>query len=138
MSTDQNSTGDDLYFPKEEILKDAHVGDWEAQLEAAQADYLGFWEARAKELEWYQEWNQVLDDSSPPFFKWFAEGKTKIILNALDRHQDTWRRNKLALIWEGEPGDVRTFSYHALNSEVRKFANILKNMGAKKNGRVTI
>ena len=138
MSTDQDNTRGDLYYPSKDFLADAHVGDWEALLEEAHEDYLGFWEARAKELDWYHEWDQVLDDSNPPFFKWFVEGKTNIILNALDRHQDTWRRNKLALIWEGEPGDVRTFSYHALNREVCKFANILKSMGAKKNDRVTI
>ena len=64
-----------------------------------------FWAERAEELEWYQKWDQVLDDSQAPFYKWFAGGKTNIVHNALDRHMKTWRKNKLALIWEGEPGD---------------------------------
>lgn len=128
----------DVYFPPNEMIEEAHVPDWEALLKEADKDYVGFWEARAKDLHWYQEWDQVLDDSNKPFFKWFTGGKTNIVLNALDRHQDTWRRNKLALIWEGEPGDVRTFSYHALNREVCHFANILKSMGARKGDRITI
>jgi acetyl-CoA synthetase len=80
----------------------------------------------------------VLDDSNPPFYKWFTGGSTNIVYNALDRHVNTWRRNKLALIWEGEPGDLRTFSYHALNREVCKFANVLRGMGVKKGDIVTI
>ncbi len=71
-------------------------------------------------------------------YKWFVGGKTNIVLNALDRHVRTWRRNKLALIWEGEKGEVRTFSYHALAREVCKFANVLKSMGVTKGDRVTI
>lgn len=89
-------------------------------------------------MEWYEKWEQVLDDSNPPFFKWFVGGKTNIIHNALDRHVKTFRKNKLALIWEGEPGDVRTFSYYALNREVCKFANLLRSLGVKKGDIVTI
>ena len=85
-----------------------------------------------------QKWDKVLDDSNAPFYKWFVGGKTNIVYNCLDRHVATWRRNKLALIWEGENGEVRTFSYHALNREVCKFANVLRSMGVKKGDRVTI
>ncbi len=80
----------------------------------------------------------MLDDSDTPFFKWFVGGKTNIVHNALDRHLKTYRKNKLALIWEGEPGDTRTFSYFALNREVCKFANVLKSLGVKKGDIVTI
>jgi acetyl-CoA synthetase len=80
----------------------------------------------------------VLEDSSPPFFKWFVGGETNIVHNALDRHVKTYRKNKLALIWEGEPGDVRSYSYHALNREVCKFANVLRSLGVKKGDIVTI
>ncbi len=80
----------------------------------------------------------MLDDSEKPFYKWFTGGKTNIVHNAIDRHLKTWHRNKLALIWEGEPGDVKTFSYHALNREVSKFANVLKSMGVRKGDIVTI
>ncbi len=80
----------------------------------------------------------MLDDSNKPFYKWFTGGKTNIVANAIDRHLDSETKNKLALIWEGEPGDVRTYSYFALNREVSKFANVLKAMGAKKGDIVTI
>ena len=101
-------------------------------------DLAGFWAAQAEEFEWFQKWDKVLDDSNAPFYKWFVGGKTNIVYNCLDRHVQTWRRNKLALIWEGENGEVRTFSYHALNREVCKFANVLRSMGVKKGDRVTI
>ena len=98
----------------------------------------GYWAGRARELEWYRPWDTVLDESNKPFYKWFVGGQVNIVNNCLDRHVKTWRRNKLALIWEGEPGDQRSFSYHALNREVSKFANVLKAMGIKKGDRVTI
>jgi acetyl-CoA synthetase len=79
-----------------------------------------------------------MDDSRAPFFQWFPEARTNIVHNALDRHVATWRRNKLALIWEGEPGDLRTFSYHALHREVGQFAQVLKSMGAQRGDRITI
>ncbi len=80
----------------------------------------------------------MLDRSNAPFYKWFVGGKTNIALNALDRHVKTYRRNKLALIWEGEPGDRREFSYWRTWREVNKFANVLKSLGVKKGDRVTI
>jgi acetyl-CoA synthetase len=80
----------------------------------------------------------VLDDSNAPFYKWFVGGKTNIVHNALDRHVKTWRRNKLALIWEGENGDKETMSYWRLWKQVNKFANVLRSMGVKKGDRVTI
>jgi acetyl-CoA synthetase len=104
----------------------------------AAKDPLGFWEERAKELDWYSPWRKVLDDSKPPFYKWFVGGKTNIVLNALDRHIGTPIQNKLALIWEGEDGTQKTYSYFALNREVCQFANILKSMGVRKGDRVTI
>ena len=89
-------------------------------------------------LEWYQKWDQVLDDSSKPFYKWFVGGKTNMVLNALDRHVKSWRRNKLAIIWEGEDGEKISLSYWRLWQEVNKFANVLRSMGVKKGDRVTI
>ena len=91
-----------------------------------------FWDEEAEKLEWFNKWEKVLDDSKKPFYHWFVGGKFNIVHNAIDRHLKNWRRNKLALIWEGEPGDLRTFSYHALNREVSKFANVLKSMGVRK------
>jgi len=97
-----------------------------------------FWSDMANELEWFEPWQQVLDDSNKPFFKWFVGAKTNIVHNAIDRHLKTWRKNKLALIWEAEDGAQRTFSYFALNREVSKLANVLKSMGVKKGDIVTI
>ncbi len=124
--------------PSETVIKNANVTEYEKAYRASIDDRENFWSTQAENLHWFQKWDRVLDKSNPPFYKWFTGGKTNIIYNALDRHQKTETRNKLALIWEGEPGDVRTFSYHALNREVCQFANILKSMGVKKGDVVTI
>jgi acetyl-CoA synthetase len=136
-SKKENLEGD-VYYPSPEAIAEAYVPDWKATSSRANKDLTGYWAERAGELEWYRKWDTVLDESNKPFYKWFVGGQTNIIQNALDRHVKTWRRNKLALIWEGEPGDQRSFSYHALNREVNKFANVLKAMGIKKGDRVTI
>lgn len=104
----------------------------------AQDDPLGFWEElAAQELHWFKPWTQVLD-WQPPFAQWFINGKTNLAYNCLDRHLTTWRRNKAALIWEGEPGDSRTLTYAQLHREVCQFANGLKQLGVAKGDRVGI
>jgi len=128
----------EVYYPPEEIVKNANINEYDKLYERSIKDREGFWAEQAEKLEWFKKWDKVLDDSNKPFYRWFVGGKFNIIHNAIDRHLKNWRRNKLALIWEGEPGDVRTFSYHALNREVSKFANILKSMGVKKGEIVTI
>jgi acetyl-CoA synthetase len=138
MSECVSSLHGEVYFPSAEIVKHANVPDREVIRREATENLEAYWARRASELEWYQPWTRVLDDSNKPFFKWYVGATTNIVLNCLDRHVKTWRRNKLALIWEGENGDVRTFSYHALNREVCKFANVLKSMGVAKGDRVTI
>ncbi len=127
-----------VYQPSDSIVKNAHVADYDTLYKRSIEDREGFWADEAAKLDWYKKWDKVLDASNKPFYKWFTGGKTNIIQNAIDRHLKTWRRNKLAIIWEGEPGDVRTFSYHALNREVSKFANVLKSMGVRKGEIVTI
>jgi acetyl-CoA synthetase len=128
-----------VYNPPQEIVNAAHVPDYDALRAEAAADPVAFWAARAEELlDWYAPWQKVLDDSDAPFFKWFTGGKTNVVLNALDRHQRTSVRNKIALVWEGEDGSLRTFSYFSLNREVCQFANVLKSMGVQKGDRVTI
>lgn len=136
----KNSTENqnDLYYPSPEIVEAAHIKDYDSLYRRSIEDREGFWAEQAENLEWFQKWEKVLDDSNPPFYKWFVNGKFNIVHNAIDRHLKNWRRNKLALIWEGEPGDLRTFSYHALNREVSKFANVLKSMGVRKGDIVTI
>lgn len=135
MSDQKNS---EFFYPSEEVKSQANVKDYESLYKRSIEDREGFWAERADELEWFQKWDKVLDDSNKPFYKWFVGGKTNIVHNAIDRHLKTWRKNKVALIWEGEPGDVRTFSFHALNREVSKFANVLKSMGVRKGEIVTI
>jgi acetyl-CoA synthetase len=129
----------DVYYPSEEVVAQANVPDWDEIAAFALKDLEGFWAERAEELEWFERWDKVLDDSNEPFFKWFTGAKTNIVHNCLDRHMKTWRKNKLALIWVSEDGqDERTFSYYALNREVNRFANIIKAMGVTKGERVTI
>jgi acetyl-CoA synthetase len=128
----------DWYYPSEEVVKDAYIKDYEALYAKAQKDPEAFWAEQAENLTWFKKWDKVLDASNPPFFKWFVGGKFNIAYNALDRHLQTARKNKLALIWEGETGDVRTYSYYRLTQEVNKFANVLKSMGVQKGDRVTV
>ena len=129
---------DEWYYPSDDIVEQANVPDYEAVYQESMDDLEGFWAKRAETLDWYEKWDKVLDDSNAPFYKWFTGGKTNIVLNALDRHVKTWRRNKLAIIWEGEPGDKVTMSYWRLWKEVNKFANVLRSMGVKKGDTVTI
>jgi acetyl-CoA synthetase len=133
-----NAPRGESYTPSADVIAQANVKDPEAARKEASVNLEAYWGKRAEELYWYKKWDRVLDDSNKPFFKWFVGGKTNIVANAIDRHVRTWRRNKLALIWESEKGDVRTFSYHALAREVCKFSNVLKSMGVNKGDRVTI
>jgi acetyl-CoA synthetase len=96
-----------------------------------------FWEAQANELEWFEKWNTVCE-WKPPHAKWFLGGKLNISVNCVDRHVRGPRRNKAALIWEGEPGDRRTLTYWDLYVEVQKFANVLKRLGVHRGDRVAI
>src|SRR6516225_5810371 len=128
----------ELWIPPADVVKGAHVKDYDKLRSEASRDIEKFWEARAKELDWHAPWTQVLDASRAPFYKWFVGAKTNIVHNAIDRHLTTATRNKLAFIWEGEDGTVRTYSYHRLNREVTQFANVLRSMGVAKGDRVTI
>ena len=131
-------TTNEWYYPSEDILRSARVADYDAEYREAEADIEAFWAKQAENLDWFKTWDQVLDSSNPPFYQWFVGAKTNIAYNALDRHIKTPRKNKLALIWEGEPGDKQTYSYYRLWREVNRFANVLKSMGVRKGDRVTI
>src|SRR4026207_853172 len=96
-----------------------------------------FWTREAKELVWRAPWKRVLE-WKPPFAKWFVGGQTNISYNCLHRHVASHRKNKAAILWEGEPGDIRTLTYGQLHAEVCKFANVLKSRGIKKGDRVCI
>ena len=135
MAIEQRQLEGEVYYPSEDVASQALLQDWDATAERARQDPQAFWAEEAEELEWFQKWDKVLDDSNKPFFKWFTGAKTNIVHNAIDRHLHSYRKNKLALIWESEDGKIeRTFSYHALNREVSRMANIIKAMGVVKGG----
>ena len=127
-----------MFHPDKSVVKRARIKDYDNLYVESITNREEFWAREAENLSWYKKWDKVLDDSNKPFYKWFTGGKTNVVANAIDRHLDSETKNKLALIWEGEPGDVKTFSYFALNREVSKFANVLKAMGAKKGDIITI
>ena len=104
----------------------------------ADSDLTGYWEEAAEELEWFRRWDTVLDDDNAPFYRWFAGARCNIVHNALDRHVETANRHRLALIWEGEPGDERRYTYFELYREVNRFANALRGLGIGKGDRVVI
>jgi acetyl-CoA synthetase len=103
----------------------------------AERNFQKFWADFARELHWFKPWKKVLE-WKPPKAKWFVGGKLNASVNCLDRHLEGPRRNKAALIWEGEPGDQRVLTYRELHREVSKFANVLKKLGIKKGDRVTL
>jgi acetyl-CoA synthetase len=96
-----------------------------------------FWARMAEELHWFRKWDTVLK-WEPPHAQWFVGGRINISSNCLDRHLSTWRRNKAALIWEGEPGDTRTLTYQQLHRQVCRFANVLKRAGVQTGDRVAL
>src|SRR5215471_14972469 len=126
-----------VFPPPAEFSQAAHVGptQLDASRREAERDPEGFWSAIAKELHWFTPWERVLD-WSPPFAKWFVGGTTNLCYNCVDRHVATWRRNKAAIIWEGEPGDSRVLTYAELQREVTRFANVLRRLGVEAGDRV--
>jgi acetyl-CoA synthetase len=130
-----------LFSPSAEFSQAAQIkslAEYEALYARAQANPEQFWaELAESELHWFKKWDKVLD-WQPPFAKWFTGGKINISYNCLDRHLTTWRKNKAALIWEGEPGDSRTLTYAQLHREVCQMANALKQMGVVKGDLVGI
>ena len=130
-----------LFPPTSDFAQQAQIkslAEYQEIYERAKADPEKFWaELAENELHWFEKWDSVLDWQAP-FAKWFVNGKINIAYNCLDRHLTTWRKNKAALIWEGEPGDSRTLTYAQLHREVCQFANVLKQLGVQKGDRVGI
>ncbi|MDX9717040.1 acetate--CoA ligase [Thauera sp. AutoDN2] len=131
-----------IYNPSEEMVKNAAVSGmdgYRALCKEAEDDYEGFWGRRAKELlDWKEPFTQVLDQSNPPFFKWFADGKLNVSYNCLDRNVNNGLGDKVALIFEADSGEVTKVTYKDLLARVSKFANALRGMGVKKGDRVII
>ena len=129
-----------VFPPPEEFRSRARISseeDYRRMCAEAEADPEKFWGDVASELHWFEPWQKVLDWDAP-WVKWFVGGKLNLSYNCLDRHVLGWRRNKAAIIWEGEPGEVETLTYQQLLAEVQKFANVLKSLGVKKGDRVAI
>ncbi|MBW4653708.1 MAG: acetate--CoA ligase [Kaiparowitsia implicata GSE-PSE-MK54-09C] len=124
-----------VFTPPADFAQQAHIkslDEYQQLYDRAKANPAKFWEELAiKELHWFEKWHTVLD-WQPPNARWFDGGKINISYNCLDRHLTTWRKNKAALIWEGEPGDSRTLTYAQLHREVCQFANALKHLGVQK------
>lgn len=127
----------EVYYPPEELARSCSLSNYEEVYRESVEDPEGFWDRVARNYEWFEPWQKVLEWDYP-FAKWFAGAKCNIVHNAIDRHLNTWRRNKVAIYWEGEPGDSRSLTYFQLDREVCKFANVLKAMGVRRGDRVTI
>ncbi|HEU5259265.1 MAG TPA: acetyl-coenzyme A synthetase N-terminal domain-containing protein, partial [Vicinamibacterales bacterium] len=118
---------DRSFPPPAEFRAKANIND-PAIYERAEQDPEAFWAAFASELEWFTKWSTVVE-WKPPHAKWFIGGTINASVNCVDRHVRGPRRNKAALIWEGEPGDRRTLTYFDLYRQVNQFANVLKSLG---------
>ncbi|MRJ02530.1 MAG: acetate--CoA ligase [Epsilonproteobacteria bacterium] len=131
-----------IFQPSEKIRRRARINSMEQywqMVKEAEEDYEGFWDRFAREkIDWYQPYNQVLDESDAPFYRWFVGGKLNVSYQCIDRHLAE-KKNKAAIIWEGEPGDRRVITYLELYHEVNRFANLLKGrFGVQKGDRVVI
>jgi acetyl-CoA synthetase len=124
------------FAPPADLAADANVT--ESAYAAASADRLAFWAEQAKRLHWHKPFTQILDWSNPPFAKWFADGMINAAYNCLDRHIEAGLGDRVAIYWEGEPGDTRTITYAELHRSVCQAANALLALGVKPRDRVTI
>ncbi|MBM4236533.1 MAG: acetate--CoA ligase [Firmicutes bacterium] len=125
------------FLPDQAFKARALIHD-QALYRKAEADRLSYWAEMAENIEWINKWDQVLDDSNPPYYKWFVNGKLNVAANCLDRQVDKGLGNKKALIFEGENGDCTTLTYSDLLKEVSKFSSVLAKLGVNKGDAVTI
>ena len=128
------------FEPPDAFRAKAHIAGieaYEALYKRSVDDPDAFWSDVASELHWFRRWDSVLEWKEP-FAQWFVGGETNVSYNCLDRHLDSGRRNKAAIVWEGEPGDERILTYQGLHREVCRFANVLKTLGVRKGDRVAI
>ena len=139
------STAEDkqVYEPPDGVKLRAYIknmDEYKKLYQRSTNDVEGFWGEMAEQLDWYKKWDKVLEwDFNKPEVKWFLGGKLNASYNCLDRHLNSWRSNKVALIWQGEPlEENRVFTYQQLHYHVCKFANVLKKFGVKKGDRVSI
>jgi len=131
----------EVYYPKKEMFKDPAFKNmceyWE-KVEEFEKDYEGTWAKLAREkITWFEDFKQTLDESNAPFYKWFVGGKLNVAYQCIDRHLES-KKNKAAIIWEGDNGEKRIITYLELYREVNRFANLLKSLGVKKGDRVVL
>src|ERR1700716_1946743 len=119
------------FEPVPEFREKALMKDREVYEEAAR-DPEGWWARQAEELHWFRGWDTVLDDSNPPFYKWFVGGTLNVSHNCLDPHAQAGRGERVAFHWRGEDGSERDITYARLLAEVERFANALKDLGVRK------
>src|SRR5882762_5960847 len=131
---------DRVFPPPAEFAARAHVRsleEYERMYKRSIESPDEFWAEAAKELDWFAPWTRVLDGTGP-HAKWFVGGKLNLCYNSVDRHATGARRDKVALLWEGEPGEVRKLTYGELHVQVQRFANVLKGLGVKRGDRVAV
>ena len=126
-----------VFEPKEETLNRAHVKNWEKEIEKGK-DVEKYWAEKAEQFEWFKKWDQVLDESNKPFYKWFVGGKINLAYNAVDRWIETEKRNQVAILYINERGEEKKITYYELYIQVNKLANALKNLGVKKGDTVSM
>jgi acetyl-CoA synthetase len=131
-----------VFYPPKELSQKAYIkslDEYKKIYQKSIKDPEGFWGEMAEQLDWFKKWNKVVvEDFKNAKHEWFVGGKLNVSYNCLDRHLKTARKNKAAIIWEGDPGDTRILTYQQLHYEVCKFANVLKKHGVKKGDRVSI
>jgi acetyl-CoA synthetase len=129
-----------VFPPPAEFAGNAHVkslAEYEELYKRSVADPEAFWDGIARELHWFAPWTKVLDWNEP-WAKWFVGGKINISYNCIDRHVANGKKDKVAILWEGEPGEIRKLTFGELLAEVQRFANALKDLGIKKGDRVAV
>jgi acetyl-CoA synthetase len=131
-----------VFKPSKELSQQAYIksmAQYKKIYQKSIDDPAAFWGELAEQLDWYKKWDKVLvEDFANAKHEWFVGGKLNVSYNCIDRHLKTARKNKAAIIWEGDIGDSRTLTYQQLSNEVNKFANVLKKLGIKKGDRVSV
>ena len=131
-----------VFYPPKELSEAAYIKSFD-EYKKIYAESVknpdAYWAEKAEELDWFRKWDKVSEaDFANAKHQWFLGGKINVAYNCIDRHLKTWRKNKAAIIWEGDPGDSRVLTYQQLYNEVCRFANVLKKHGVKKGDRVAV